>query len=147
MRFLLRFVVFLLAIPIAALAVYTAAAFGALLLTPEATQPEEGITVYACDNGVHTDLVVPVTVPGVDWRAAFTAEGFTGPVDLFDHLSIGWGSRDFYISTPTWADFDIATAIQSLLWDETVLHVEYRPSPSAAENCRGWRVDAAGYKR
>ena len=121
MRFLLRVVLFLLAIPLAALAVYTVAAFGALLLAPEANQPDEGVTVYACDNGVHTDLVVPATAPGADWRGVFTADAFTGPTELFDHLSIGWGSRDFYISTPTWADVDVATAVKSVLWDETVL--------------------------
>ena len=38
----------------------TAAAFGALLLVPDAGEPAEGIVVYACDNGVHTDLIVPV---------------------------------------------------------------------------------------
>ena len=146
MRFLLRVVLVLIAIPLVALGVYTVAAFAALLLTPDASQPDDGVTIYACDNGVHTDLVVPVRAPGAeDWRTLFTPDAFTGPVTLFDHLSIGWGSRDFYINTPTWADVDIATAIQSVLWDETVLHVEYRPSPSAAENCRGWRADEEAY--
>jgi uncharacterized protein (TIGR02117 family) len=145
MRFLLRVVLFLLAIPLAALGLYTAAAFGALLFAPETTRPDDGITIYACDNGVHTDLVVPVSAPGADWRATFTADHFTGPVELFDHLSIGWGGRDFYINTPTWADVDIATAVKSVLWDETVLHVEYRPKPSGAETCREWRADAAAY--
>ena len=148
MRFLLRVVLFLLAIPLVALGVYTVAAFGALLLAPDVAEPEDGVIVYACDNGVHTDLVVPVRTPGAaDWSTVFTAEAFTGPVGLFDHLSIGWGSRDFYINTPTWADVDVTTAVKSVLWDETVLHVEYRPSPSVAENCRGWRADEEAYDR
>jgi uncharacterized protein (TIGR02117 family) len=147
MRFLIRALLILLCLPLAALAIYTIAAFGVLLFVPEATQAEDGILVYACDNGVHADLVVPVIAGHTDWRATFTPDAFTGPVDLFDHIGIGWGSRDFYINTPTWADLDIATAITSVLWDETVLHVEYRPRPSAAENCRQWRMDAASYGR
>jgi uncharacterized protein (TIGR02117 family) len=149
MRFLLRVVLFLVCIPLFALAVYTVAAFGALLLAPDAEQPDAdaGITLYACDNGVHTDLVVPVSAPGIDWRASFSPNDFTGPVEFFDHVSLGWGSRDFYIHTPTWADVDVGRAVTSVLWDETVLHVEYRPRPSPAEKCREWRAGAAAYAR
>jgi uncharacterized protein (TIGR02117 family) len=147
MRVVIRAFLVIVCLPFAALAVYTIAAFGALLFVPEASEADEGVIVYACDNGVHTDLVVPVIAGHTDWRATFTLGDFAGAVGLLDHIGIGWGSRDFYINTPTWADLDIATAIKSVLWDETVLHVEYRPRPSAAENCRQWRMDAAAYGR
>src|SRR5512145_3025973 len=147
MRVLIRLLLVLLCIPLSALAVYTAAAFGALLFVPDATEPKDGVVVYACDNGVHTDLIVPAVASGTDWRALFGQQAFIAPVETFDHIGFGWGSRDFYINTPTWADLDIATAVKSVLWDETVLHVEYRPQPSAAENCRQWRMDAASYGR
>jgi uncharacterized protein (TIGR02117 family) len=147
MRFLIRAILILACLPFIALAVYTAAAFGALLLVPDADESAEGIVVYACDNGVHTDLIVPVMAGGTDWRALFGQPAFIAPVAAFDHIGFGWGSRDFYINTPTWADVEIGTAIQSVLWDETVLHVAYRPEPIAGENCRPWRVDAAAYAR
>lgn len=147
MRFLTRAILILLCLPFVALAAYTAAAFGALLLTPEADEPSEGVFLYACDNGVHTDLIVPVVALGVDWRALFRQEDFIAPVATYDHIGLGWGSRDFYINTPTWADVDIATAVKSVLWDETVLHVEYRPRPAAGETCRRWRADPAAYQR
>jgi uncharacterized protein (TIGR02117 family) len=147
MRFLVRAALILLCVPPAALLVYTLAAFGALLLAPSPDEPAEGVTIYACDNGVHTDLVVPVDFAGVDLRTMFRERAFTGPTAAYDHLSIGWGSRDFYINTPTWAEFDIATAAKSVLWDETVLHVEYRPRPVAGENCGQWRVDRAAQER
>jgi uncharacterized protein (TIGR02117 family) len=147
MRLLTRAILILVCLPFVALAVYTAAAFGALLLTPEAAEPEDGIVVYACDNGVHTDLIVPAVADGIDWRALFGQQAFDAPVGTYDHLGLGWGSRDFYINTPTWADVDLMTAVKSVLWDETVLHVEYRPRPVAGENCRAWRTDAASYAR
>jgi uncharacterized protein (TIGR02117 family) len=147
MRFLIRAILILLCLPFVALAAYTAAAFGALLLTPEADEPGEGILIYACDNGVHTDLIVPAAADGVDWRAVFGPEGFIAPVGVYDHISLGWGSRDFYINTPTWADVELATAVKSVLWDETVLHVEYRLRPAAGENCRQWKADPAAYQR
>ncbi|HEY1361506.1 MAG TPA: TIGR02117 family protein [Xanthobacteraceae bacterium] len=126
---------------------YVAAAFGALLLRPAATEAETGVEIYACDNGVHADLVVPVLAAGVDWRGAFWPESFTGPVDSYDYIGLGWGSRDFYINTPTWSDFDIATAVEAVLWDETVIHVAFRPRPTAAEDCRRWRVRQPEYQR
>ena len=147
MRFLIRATLILICLPLAALALYTAAAFGALLLVPGASEPEEGVLIYACDNGVHTDLIVPVAADGTDWRALFGQAAFIAPVEAYDHIGLGWGSRDFYINTPTWADVDVATAVKSVLWDETVLHVEYRPRPVAAENCRAWRTDPASYER
>jgi uncharacterized protein (TIGR02117 family) len=146
-RRLLRLAVALVCIFLAIPLIYVAAAFGALLLAPSATRPASGIAIYACDNGVHADLVLPVSAAGVDWRASFTPEAFTGPVDGFDHIGLGWGGRDFYLTTPTWADVRIGTAIKSVLWDETVMRVDYRPAPTAAEDCREWWVDDATYLR
>lgn len=147
MRFLIRAILILVCLPLVALAVYTAAAFGALLLVPEASEPGDGVLIYACDNGVHTDLIVPVVAGGTDWRVLFGQPAFIAPIEAYDHIGLGWGSRDFYINTPTWADLDIATAVKSVLWDETVLHVAYRPRPVAGENCRPWRVDPTSYER
>lgn len=147
MRLLIRAFLILVCLPFIALAVYTAAAFGALLFVPDASEPEDGVLLYACDNGVHTDLIVPAVADGADWRALFGQAAFMAPVEAYDHIGFGWGSRDFYINTPTWADLDIATALKSVLWDETVLHVEYLPEPVDRENCRPWRADPASYAR
>ena len=147
MRFLIRAILILVCLPLVALALYTVAAFGALLLVPDASEPQDGVLLYACDNGVHTDLIVPVAAGGTDWRALFGQQAFSAPVEAYDHIGLGWGSRDFYINTPTWADLDIAIAVKSVLWDETVLHVEYLLEPAASENCHPWRADQASYER
>ena len=142
-RLLLVFVCIILAAPL----IYVAAGFGALLLAPKAPQPEAGIAIYACDNGVHADLVLPVAAAGIDWRQTFAPETFAGPVDGFDHVGLGWGGRDFYLNTPTWADVEIGTAVKSVLWDETVVRAEYMPAPGSRPNCRPWRVDDQAYLR
>jgi uncharacterized protein (TIGR02117 family) len=137
-----------LAVALIGLAIgYLGAAFGSLLLTPRAVEPPNGIDIYACDNGVHADLVLPVEAAGVDWRRVFPAEAFAAPVAGFDHMGIGWASRQFYLNTPRWADVRISTALKAILWDYTALRVEYRPRPVAGEDCRAWRVDEAGYRR
>ncbi|HNB26654.1 MAG TPA: TIGR02117 family protein [Alphaproteobacteria bacterium] len=135
------------AVVVAAPVVYTAAAFGVLLWPQRVVAVEGGITLYACDNGVHTDLILPVSAAGVDWRATFTPDGFAGPTEAYDYIGLGWGSRDFYLNTPTWAELDAATAFAALLWDETVIRVDYRPHPGPGETCGSWQVDEAAYLR
>ncbi len=129
-------------------------AYGALALalaipTPIAQAPavgEDAITLYACDNGVHVDLVLPVSGGGIDWRGLFDPRHFRGAVAGQDHIAIGWGSRDFYMATPQWRDFRLDFALKALLWDETVLHVEYRERPSAGADCRQWRAGPEHYR-
>src|SRR5512134_3542480 len=99
-RILLMLAAVLIGIP----AIYVGIAFGYAVLTPRVDLPAgDGITIYACDNGVHTDLVLPAYVPGMDWSQVFRPDSFAGPIAL-SHVSIGWGSEDFYVNTPTWAD-------------------------------------------
>ena len=143
MRSMRRILLILLGLLIGIPAIYIGVAFGYAVLTPRLELPAgKGITIYACDNGVHTDLVLPTSAAGIDWRQLL----HPAPIGL-SHVSIGWGSRDFYISTPTWADVRPTTALKALLWDETVLHVEYRSQPGSGETCGVWVVGSEDYRR
>jgi uncharacterized protein (TIGR02117 family) len=126
---------------------YVGAAFGFAIATPRAALPVDGIAIFACDNGVHTDLVLPVSAGGVDWRTVFPQQHFAAPIEELDHINLGWGSRDFYLNTPTWADVEIGRALKALMWDETVLRVDYRWRPQPGEACAEWRVSVAEYGR
>lgn len=151
MRFVLHvpgmLVRMLLVVVGASLLLYLVAAFGALLFVPDAAEAETGVEIYACDNGVHADLVLPVEAAGVDWRAVFLPQNFTGSVEGLTHLNLGWGSRDFYINTPTWADVKVSRAVKSVLWDDTVIRADYRLQPTLGEDCAEWRIDDATYQR
>jgi hypothetical protein len=103
-RFMRRILLFLLGLLIGIPAIYIGVAFGYALLTPRLALPEgAGIAIYACDNGIHTDLVLPIAAAGIDWRQLLRPPMDAGTMAP-SHVSIGWGSRDFYINTPTWAD-------------------------------------------
>jgi uncharacterized protein (TIGR02117 family) len=146
-RFMRRILFFFLGLLIGIPAIYIGVAFGYAVLTPRLALPEgTGIAIYACDNGIHTDLVLPIAAAGIDWRQLLRA-----PVDAAalapSHVSLGWGSRDFYINTPTWADVRPLTALKALVWDETVLHVEYRSQPAPPDACGVWVVGSADYER
>lgn len=126
---------------------YIGVAFALAVLTPKLELPRgEGITIYACDNGVHTDLVLPAAAEGAYWRTDLRSPGPTYATGL-THVSFGWGSKDFYINTPTWADLEPMTALKAVLWDETVLHVEYRAEPQPGERCGVWMVGTDDYRR
>lgn len=151
-RWVFRVLAWIAAILLGAPLIYTMVAFACAALTPQLALPAsqdteiQGTTIYACDNGVHTDLVLPAVSDGVDWREVFQPKDFRGPISL-SHISIGWGSKDFYVNTPTWADLRPMRAIKALLWDETVLHVEYRSQPMPGETCGVWVVGSEDYRR
>ena len=141
-----RWIINILRVLIALPVLYLAVAFGFALATPRLDLPSgPGIRIYACDNGVHTDLVLPVAADGIDWRELphLNPEA----VARLSHVSFGWGSRDFYIHTPTWGDVRPMTALKAVLWDEAVLHVEYRAEPRPGEKCGTWIVGGGDYQR
>ena len=78
---------------------------GALPVNAGWRPPERGVTIWVESNGVHTGLVVPKVAAGVDWRP-FAPSGDLADMGYAGHryLAIGWGDRDFYLATPTWAD-------------------------------------------
>lgn len=82
-------------------------------------QAPGGIEIFVASNGVHVNLVVPVASRVMDWRreGVVTYPGAT-------HLAFGWGQRDFYLKTRTWADFRLATGARAVLWQPgTLVHV------------------------
>ena len=112
-----------------------------------AAQPKDGIPIYLLSNGVHTDLVLPLANAEHDWRSLLDRDLTTKPDSLARWVGFGWGDKGFYLNTPTWADFDLATAFAALLWDETVIRVDYRLRPGPGETCGSWQVGEEDYRR
>ncbi|MFP4564391.1 MAG: DUF2459 domain-containing protein [Spirochaetia bacterium] len=85
--------------------------------------PEEGTTAYVISNDVHTSICLPVRTKYTDWLEFINLpeERFEGTADLYAFF--GWGDREFFVRTPTWADLTLNTALESLFWptDGTML--------------------------
>jgi hypothetical protein len=77
-------------------------------------QAKQGIEIFVTDNGVHTDLVLPVKTEFIDWRDKLYVQDYTGADSTFTHVGFGWGDRQFYMETPEWTDLTLTTAITSL---------------------------------
>ncbi len=152
MRFLRRAVLRLAAGLALAVGGYFLAALGLGHLPVNADfRPTPGGTeIFVCSNGVHTDFVLPVATPEIDWAAWFPDADFAAPEaapSRLGYAAIGWGNLYFYLQTPTWAELRAGVALRSLLpLDPSVLHVTYRRRPDPGENCRGLAIAPAQYR-
>lgn len=111
--------------------------------------PADGVTLYIESNGVHTGIVMPKRAAGVDWQGDFPARDLADPrYARFDHVSIGWGERDFYLETPTWTDLKLSTVVAAAAGsDRTLLHVDHVPRPAPDGEVRRVVVRPTEYRR
>jgi uncharacterized protein (TIGR02117 family) len=111
---------------------------------------KDGVRIFVRSNEVHTDLVLPVVCEGedVDWRRTFPLTDYWGNVREPKYVAIGWGNREFYVNTPTWAEFKVTSACGALFWpSETVLHVEYLNDVAPGERMRPVLLTREQYAR
>ena len=84
-----------------------------------------GIEIYIYSGDIHSDIILPLVNEQKDWRENFPLSSFESDRTDFTHVSIGWGSREFYLETPTWNDLELSTALSALFTpSESVMHVE-----------------------
>ncbi|MGZ5262642.1 MAG: TIGR02117 family protein [Kaistella sp.] len=100
------------------------------------SQPEN-VVVYILTNGVHTDLVVPVKSPEIDWSKEILFENTLSKRTDFKYLSIGWGDKGFYLDTPTWAELKVSTAVKAAFWmSESAMHCTFYDTMAEGEDCK-----------
>lgn len=108
--------------------------------------PEHRILVLG--NPIHTDIAIAID-PEI--LARFTKLAEAGlPVDLpgARYLVFGWGSRAFYIETPTWGDLKPGPLFAALTWDQSVMHVGVAGDlDRAAEPARDFHLTDTQFER
>jgi uncharacterized protein (TIGR02117 family) len=115
------------------------------------TEPAAGdsgtIEIMVGDNGVHTELVLPLVTPEKDWRGTFPASDVPAADERYTHIAVSWGEREVFLNTPTWTDLTLSTAIGALIGGESLVHVAHyiRPAPGPAN--RPLRLTRAQYAR
>lgn len=122
---------------------------GLIPANPGWREARAGVRIYVIDNGIHTDLVVPVAAVGVDWRGLARAEDIADPRYAGHRwLSVGWGDRDFYVNTPSWSRVRPLTVLCAAIGSgASVLHVEHLPEPAAAAGVYPVMLTPAEYRR
>ena len=94
------------------------------------SEPAEGITIYIADNGVHADLVLPVSVSGLDWEKLIPRGDMAAPPPGAQWIAFGAGERHVYLDTPTWSNLTLRTAWAGIAGGERIIHVEYVADPT-----------------
>lgn len=110
---------------------------------------EAGVRIYVADNGIHTDLVLPMVAEGIDWRPLLDGKALGDPnYARHSHVMLGWGDRDFYLNTPTWSDVSARRVLRAM-WgsDTTVMHVVHVPEPGGAPHIRAIMLTPDEYRR
>lgn len=140
----------LLAIPALVVCYLLAAlALGLLPSNRDWRPPSSGIPIYLDSNGVHTSLIMPVKSDAMDWTTAFPPEHIRR-TDRYAHspyISIGWGSKVFFLTIQNWEDLSVGKALAALAFDQSVLHVEYLPQPREGQDTRRILVSPEQYRR
>ena len=96
------------------------------------SEPGRGVTVYLADNGIHTDLIMPVDAEGLNWEPLLPRRDFADPDPDARWVAFGAGERRVYLNTPTWWDLTPRTVWSALTGGDEVIHVEYVANPSYA---------------
>ena len=124
----LRRIAFTLLGFVLAVGLYGVVAFALVLWPAHAKPPAEApaVEAWVLSNGVHTDLVFPVRSSTIDWQQLFPLADFKAVPPDAEFIAIGWGDREFYLHTPTWADLTAARAFGALAGgNRALMHVTY----------------------
>jgi uncharacterized protein (TIGR02117 family) len=146
-KILLRTLLGLLALPVA----WFAAALLLGLVPANVTwhEPDRGIQLFIRTNGVHTWIMMPQVNPIMDWRPYAPAADLKDPrYGAGDYIAVGYGNREFYLNTPTWADLTVRNAFYAAFGGgPSLLHVEHDNRPRPDEWQRPIRVTPEQYRR
>ena len=79
---------------------------------------QQNDAIYLSTNGVHLEIIIPKEVLDPSIAAGLTYD----ERDMY--FSFGWGDRNFYVETPTWADLSLLTGFKALFINtSSLLHV------------------------
>jgi uncharacterized protein (TIGR02117 family) len=149
-RRLVRWAVRLVAIPLAAVLAYIAAAtIGALVQSAEVGGPEgEPVTIYVASNGFHADIVVPFETPAKSWGGLLQASPITSELVAGTRwIAFGWGSEVAYTRLGEITDLTPDIMVRALAFDRSVVHVAPLADISSGDGVWLIQVSGTGYRR
>ncbi|MEG4199479.1 TIGR02117 family protein [Microcoleus sp. Pol12A5] len=111
------------------------------------SQADCTISLYISNQGIHTEIIVPVKNEYFDWNQflPLTEIGRDATSD-YKYLSFGWGDRAFMLETPTSGSINPVTALKALfLPTPSTVHVQgYRVTPQNIET-KCVKISGANY--
>ena len=125
-----------------------AALIGLLPVNNDFAPTADGVEVTVTSTEIHADLVLPVRNEVIDWRPLLPAGDFAGDVGRATRVAFGWGNKEFYVDTRTYADLRAGTVARAVFWPSaTCLHVEMWDDAADPAGARTVRVSHDQYRR
>jgi uncharacterized protein (TIGR02117 family) len=122
-----RFLIFSVLIFISCILIYLACAFIFSRITIEGHKEKKAVhTVYLMKSGIHMDFLLPICNEIKDWQEEFPISNTLSKDSTYKKIAIGWGSKDFYMNTPTWDDLTLKIfLISNFGLGSSAIHVKY----------------------
>lgn len=127
---------------------WVAARVGAAMVQPGTPDPDKKVTIYILTNGVHTDIVVPVHHPVINWKEYVPVSNTRSGDSSVQFLALGWGDKGFYLQTPNWSDLKLSVAFRALTgMSTTAIHATYYHEMIVGKDCIPILISIAEYRR
>ena len=103
----------------------SAAIFGAIIPGPAAPDTDAKTREVLLVSGpIHYDLVLPLDALSVKRFTPLAELGIWLDHPAAEWLVVGWGARDFYTQTPTYADLSLPAIWRGMIGDSSVLRLD-----------------------
>ena len=135
---------------VGALVLYGVAAVGlsAVPVGQRGQPAPDAIEAYVLSNGVHTDIVVPVSSEQMDWTRLVRYTDTPAADSSMRYVGFGWGDKGFYLDTPTWAELKPSTAFKAMFWlGESAMHTTFHHQPTEGTDCVKIYLSPAQYSQ
>ena len=138
-----------LAVLVALLVLFFASAWigSAIPRNSDWQESASGVQIMIGSNGVHTEIVMPLTTAQKDWREDFPSKDLLAPTRNYTHIAVSWGEKEVFLNTPTWADLTFSTALGAVWSGEGLLHVSHYVRPRSSPSYRTLTISTAEYSR
>jgi uncharacterized protein (TIGR02117 family) len=112
-------------------------------------EAREGVRIFIRTNGVHTWIMVPTVSPDMDWRPLAPGKDLKDPRwGEGNYVAFGYGNREVYLNTPTWADLKPADAFAAAFGTgSSLIHADHDHNPAAEPAQRPITLTHDEYRR
>jgi uncharacterized protein (TIGR02117 family) len=108
----------------------------------------DGVEITVTSTEIHADLVLPLHNATMDWRPLFPAGDFAGDVGGATRVAFGWGNKEFYVDTRSYADVKVGTVFRAMFWPSaTCMHVEMWDDTVTRDGARTVKISHEQYRR
>lgn len=109
---------------------------------------KDGIAIYILSNGVHTDIVVPVTNEVKDWRNQIQFNQTKSKDSTMQYVAFGWGDKGFYLHTPQWSDLKASTAFKAIFGvSSSAMHTTFFKQLKEGVDCKRILISKENYQK